>query len=313
MPHAAEGSPSRQGVLSRATHFVGAALRRLLHEPLLQFLLFGAALFAIAHVVEEYRISADRQILVDESVLHRLAKLYELQMGSQPSPQRLESLVGDYVRDEVMYREALKMGIDQDDEIIRRRMIQKLEFLNRDLTVVPEPTETQLQDYFAAHQDQFTVPAAVSFTHVYFSPDVGGSAAARQRALAALHELQAGKLQRAPELGDRFPLQYDYALLNRLEVGQVFGQTELTDALLSVPAQQWSGPYESGYGWHLIYVGKHADAYVPPFAQIRDKVRENYLSDARDLNNRKKFEELKARYEVIRTASAAPAAGGEAK
>ena len=279
---------------------INTAIRRALHEPLLQFLALGGLLFISAHVIAQHREELNREIVIDSAVTSRIAKLYEMQTGAQPSKERLNALIDEYVRYEVLCREAIKVGLDQNDEIIRRRLTQKLDFLQRDLVVIPEPALAELQKYYQIHLIEFTEPEAVTFSHIYFSPDPEGSDAARVRADQALAQLQSASTQRAPQLGDRFPLQYDYAGLNRQDTAQLFGQTPIVDALFTAQPGQWVGPFNSGYGWHLVYINRKQEAVATPFEQAKERVRQAYLDKARADANAQKFEELKSAYVIAR-------------
>lgn len=276
------------------------AIRRALHEPLLQFLVLGGLLFISAHVVAHREDELNREIVIDSALAGRLAKLYEMQTGVQPSKARLDALIDEHIRDEVLFREAIKIGLDQNDEIIRRRLTQKLDFLQRDLVVIPEPALAELQRYYETHRADFTEPEAITFSHVYFSPDQDGSEAAQTRAEQVLAQLKIASTQRAPQLGDSFPLQYDYADLNRQDTIQLFGQTPIVDALFAAQPGQWNGPFHSGYGWHLVYINRKKEAAVTPFEQAREKVRQAYLDKARAEANAQKFEELKSSYAIAR-------------
>jgi len=278
-----------------------SGLGRLLREPLLQFFVVGAVLFVAAHGIAKDKEDASRRILVDSNVVGRLANLYEMQTGSQPSQARLDALIDDYVRQEVSFREALKMGLDQNDEIIRRRLVQKWEFLERDLEVTPDPSDAALERYYEQNRAQFTDPPTVTFSHVFFSPDSGGSDAAKRRAEAVLRRVQLQKVLRAPDAGDRFPLQRDYAGLNNIDVAQLFGQFPIVDAVFSSPTGQWVGPVESGYGWHLIFISRRQAATLPPFSSIKDRVRQAYLEVTRREASEKKFEGTKLGYAIVRT------------
>ncbi|MCC4116865.1 peptidyl-prolyl cis-trans isomerase [Aromatoleum toluclasticum] len=276
-------------------------IRRILREPLLQFLALGGLLFVTAHGFAEHRDNVARQIVVDPALTQRLTNQYESQTGTLPSPERLNALVDEHVREEVLYREALKLGLDQNDEIVRRRLTQKLDFLQRDLSVVAEPDDTQLQAYYRDHIADFTEPATVSFTHVYFSPDQGGSDAAHKRARAALARVAGKDGDDARKLGDTFPLQDDYAALNHEDAVQLFGQTPIVDGLFAAAQQEWSGPFPSGYGWHLVRVTRRTEATPLAFERVRDRTRTAWLQQARSEANARNFETLKANYQVVRS------------
>ena len=268
-------------------------------EPLAQFLVLGLLIFVAAHVVQSVREASARRIVVDAAVEQRLVRLHMLQTGATPSDLDLSGLTSDYVRDEALYRTALKMGLDQGDEIIRRRLIQKMEFLLDDGSAPGEPDERTLRAYYRGHPGQFVRPGAVSFSHRYFNPDLGGDAAALARARAAL---AAG----GGSGGDAFPLQSAYAEVDRTAALQVFGQTPIVDALFSQPAGRWVGPIRSGYGWHLLFIsGRRADT-LPPFGTARADVRTAWLAQAREMARQRRLEHIRAGFQVVRTAGAAP-------
>ena len=278
---------------SRLARTLGAWAR----EPLALFLALGLLIFVAAHVVQSAREASARRIVVDDAVEQRLARLHMLQTGAPPSDRDLAGLTSDYVRDEALYRTALKMGLDQGDEIIRRRLIQKMEFLLDDGAAPGEPDEATLRAYYHGHSGQFVRSGVVSFSHRYFNPDLGGDAAALARARAAL---AAG----GGSGGDLFPLQAAYADVDRTAALQVFGQTPIVDALFSQPAGRWVGPIRSGYGWHLLLIsGRRADA-LPPFDSVRAEVRTAWLAQAREATRQRRLQGIQAGFKVVRAQGA---------
>jgi peptidyl-prolyl cis-trans isomerase C len=277
-------------------------LRRWFGQPLLQFLFIGAAIFTVAQLLDDSSNAAARTIVVDTARTERLAQLYQVQMGSAPSSADLEYLVDSYIRDETLYREALQMGLDRDDEIIRRRLIQKMEFLHNDLATVPEPDEDELRQHHARHSSQFTAAGTASFVHIYYSADVVGDEQARRAAEAQLATLANEDGEVDASVGDVFPLQRSYAELSEQDAAQIFGRTPFIQAVYSVPERQWSGPVRSGYGWHLIFVGKRTPSVAVPFEQSRDRVREAYIAERKRVANEQSYEALRARYKVVRSA-----------
>jgi hypothetical protein len=272
----------------------------LLREPLVQFLLVGALLLAGGWTIERQQAAAERTLVIDAALEQRLARLYAMQMGAPPARAQLDELIETYVHEEVLYREALRMGLAQDDEIIRRRLVQKLEFLSNDLAVIPEPSEAALRACYDANISQFTSGPVVTFEHVYFDPDVTGAAAAGDRARAVLARLTAGKQSLGDGGGDPFPLQSHYAQIDRADAVQVFGRTAIVDALFTQRPGEWSGPHQSGYGWHLIRVTNRAGEAVQPFAAVRDSVRRMYLQEQAEAQRRKRYEQLRTRYAIVR-------------
>jgi len=283
-------------------------LRPLLREPLLQFFLLGAVLFVALRLFGTQPQAGDHSIVIDAQVQDRLAKLYELQMGAAPARAQLDGLIEDFIRDEVQYREALRMGLDHDDEIIRRRLIQKVEFLTSDLAAVPEPSDASLRAYYAANAVAFTSAPTVTFEHVYFDPDVAGSEAARRRAESQRSQLATRDTVK-PDGGDPFPLQSSYAQLDRSSAVQLFGQTPIVDELFAQPSGEWVGPLRSGYGWHLVRVKSRSAGTLQPFDAVRERVRQDYLQDQARVEQEGRYARLLKQYTVVRgTSMQAPSA-----
>lgn len=276
-------------------------LRRWLRQPLLQFLVIGAAIFGVAQLMDDADDAAKHTIVVDQARAERLAQLYSVQMGSAPSPADVEYLIDSYIRDETLFREALEMGLDRDDEIIRRRLIQKMEFLQNDLATVPEPTEDDLRQYHAEHASDFSTTGTASFVHLYFSADVAGDEQARRAAERQLAALAGSDAEVDPSLGDPFPLQRSYAELSEQDAAQIFGRTPFIEALFSSAERRWSGPVRSGYGWHLVFVSKRSPPRPISFAESRERVREAYIAERKRIANEQSYEALRARYKVLRS------------
>jgi peptidyl-prolyl cis-trans isomerase C len=174
-----------------------------------------------------------------------------------------------------------------------------MQFLQQDLRPVPAPSEGDLRRYYAAHTARYGTAERVGFSHVFFSADRGGDAAAKARAQAALGQLGAGVL-RAPERGDAFPDSYDFSGLDHEQAQRLFGKTELSQALFSAPVGQWAGPYRSGFGWHLVRVDDHEAGRAKPFGEVRGQVETDVRDDARERENLAGFAALKRRYSIVR-------------
>jgi peptidyl-prolyl cis-trans isomerase C len=293
-------------VLTNASATIGAhagpsrverrsAWQRVAREPLLHFLVIGAAIFAGAHVLEQWKQAAQSQVIVDSGLGLRLASLYRTQFGVAPTPAQLRVIVDDYLDDEVVYREALRLGLDQDDEIIRRRLIQKLEFLQRDAVANTNPSPAELRAYYERHADQFAVGARVSFAQIFFNPDKGGDARALARAREASAQWQA---RREIADSDTSTFQNEYADVTRADATRLFGSSNLVARLFSQAPNDWSEPVRSGFGWHLVKVISVDPARVLPFEQVMPDVRGAYLSGAAARDRRQRLDDLRARYHL---------------
>ena len=276
-----------------AQHVLG----RLLSEPLTHFVIAGLVLFAAGRFYQS-QTSVYRIVETPRHVA-QLANEYALQFGTQPSANTLEALVHRDIGDEVLFRQGMALRLDQGDEIVRRRIVQKMQFLMQDLDPPREPTERQLQAYYDAHASRYVTLPRATFSHIYFSTDRGGDAGAKARAAAVLARLSSGTT-RAPALGDPFPDLYDFSAYEPEQVFLLFGHTPFARAVFSEPPGQWAGPFRSGLGWHLIYVDMRQDAKRPSLSAIRDAVRTDYLQDAQDKANKAAFDALAAQYTVVR-------------
>lgn len=275
----------------------GQSLLRILNEPLLHFAIAGLALFIAGRFYQEQ--TSVYRIVETPAHTAQIANAYALQFGTQPDAATLEALVKRDLHDEVLFRQGVALGLDKDDEIVRRRIVQKMQFLLQDLHPPAEPTDAQLAAYYNAHKSHYVELAHVTFSHIYFSSDKAGAPAAQKRAEAVLAKLPAGTT-RAPDLGDPFPDLYDFSNYDPGQVLRLFGHTPFSDAVFKIPAGKWSGPFRSAYGWHLIYVDARESEKSPPLAKVRDAVRTDYLQDAQDKANRAAFANLARQYTVVR-------------
>ncbi|MBS0361707.1 MAG: peptidyl-prolyl cis-trans isomerase [Proteobacteria bacterium] len=280
----------------------GTWLRRLLREPLTHFLILGVILAWAAHA---YQVRHDTyRIEVTPARIADLSRKYALQFGTPPDPATLEQLVRDDIHDEILFRQGRALKLDQDDEIVRRRVVQKEQFLMQNLTPPAEPTDTELQAFYNAHADRYVAASRATFSHIYFAlPQDGrpdGDAATEARAKAALARIPKGAT-RAPDLGDPFPDIYDFSAFEPEQAQRLFGKTPLADAVYTAPIGRWSGPFKSAYGWHLLYVSAREATARQPLSEIRDRVRSDYLQDAQDKANAAAFAKVARRFTVVRT------------
>jgi parvulin-like peptidyl-prolyl isomerase len=205
--------------------------------------------------------------------------------------------VRDKVREEFLYREALAMGLDQDDTIIKRRLAQKLEFLSEDIAAIREPTPAELEAWFARNAAQFASPARVTFRHVYFAPDKRGTHAEAD-ARAALARLSQGEAT-ANSVGDPFFDRDYYPERTPTELAALFG-TEFAKTLAALPTGSWQGPIESGLGWHLVRIESVTPKHVPTFAEVdREAVKAAWIDAQRAEAKRKTFDTIRAKYDVV--------------
>jgi hypothetical protein len=255
----------------------------------------GAGLFALFGVVGGPAEERPNQIVVSAAKVENLAALFERTWRRPPTPVELDGLIADHVKEEILYREALALGLDADDIVIRRRLRQKMEFISEDLAQSAEPTADELQAFLAERAERFREPSRISFAQVYLSPDRRGGDvwSDAERALVALNT---GSSDPA-ETGDPFLLEQDYRDLAAPDLERLFGGA-FAAQVAELPVGRWSGPVESGYGLHLVLVHERAPARLPDLAEIRDAVANEWDAGRREEANRAFYQALRANYEV---------------
>jgi hypothetical protein len=276
-------------------------LRRWLREPLVQFVLIGAVLFLgsqVLHPRPEAGAPSTR-IELTEDDLRQMSVAWLAQGRPAPTPEQMRSLVDMKIREEILYREALALGLDKGDTIVKRRLAQKMEFLFEDVSALREPTRDELKAWFEKNSSRFALAPRASFRHLYFSPD-RRRARAREDAVRALETLRAkpASAQMAAALADPFMFQDYYGDRSFEEMAKLFGP-RFARALLQQPPGSWQGPIESGYGWHLVWVDSLTPARVPAFEEVETEAKTEWTADQRAETRRRAYEAMRARYEIV--------------
>jgi peptidyl-prolyl cis-trans isomerase C len=290
------------------------AFKRWLGEPLLHFLLLGAAMFALYAYMQRGGggVESSKQIALSLDDLRQLDLYFESQWQRPPTPDEFRNLVEDKVQEEILYREALAMGLDKDDTIVRRRMAQKMRFLAEDVAAAHEPTTDELKAWFERNRDKFALPSRVSFRHLYFSTDRRGQHA-RDDAAKALAQLadQPEDAPLAATLADPFMFQNYYRDRAPDYLGKEFGP-QFAQAVEKLAPGSWQGPIESGFGWHLVFVDTLIPGRVPEFEEIEPDVKTAWLGEQKALAWEKAYKDMRAKYTVFlpappdKAAAAAP-------
>ena len=276
-------------------------LSGLLREPLVHFLAIGGVLLGAYSLLDRApeEEASPKEIVLTVDSMAQLLMIFESQWKRQPTQDEFNAMIEDRIRQDVLYREALALGLDKEDTIVKRRMVQKMQFLAEDVAAQQEPTSDELRAWFAGHTDLFTVPARISFRHLYFSPDKRGGSA-RDDAGKALAGLD-GAPQNAAltgSLGDHFMFQDYYGDRASQAIAGEFG-VEFADAVATLQPGSWQGPVKSGYGWHLVFVDNKTAARVPAFEEVEQEVKTAWLGTQKAEAWRKAYEEMRAKYTVI--------------
>jgi peptidyl-prolyl cis-trans isomerase C len=276
------------------------SLTRLAKEPLIQFLLLGACIYgAYALYGAPDEDSGDRTVLVDTARIGGFVSGWQSRFNRPPTDQELDGMISQFVREDIFYREAVAMGLDEDDTITRRRMAQKLEFLTKDIARLKEPAEGELEQYFEDNKALYREPDLITFSHVFLDPDKRDETTLDDAA-ALLAELEAAGEPDAETLnaGDRFMLQSYYPEKSELDVRRQLG-SGFAESVMQLEPGQWHGPVLSGYGVHLVYVHDFRAAPAPVFADVEEYVLENWKEVQQEEFNEQYFESLKSRYDIV--------------
>jgi peptidyl-prolyl cis-trans isomerase C len=279
---------------------------------LVHFLLIGAALFAVSHYLDRGGTEPSRQIQLTLDDLRQMDVLFQSQWRRPPTPEEFRRLVESKVQEEVLYREALAMGLDKDDTIVRRRMAQKMQFLAEDVAAAAQPTTAELKAWFEKNSDKFALPSRVSFRHLYFSTDRRGQRAREEAARALVRiagEPEDSKL--AGSLADPFMFQDYYRDRAPEHLAKEFGP-QFAQGVAGLKPGSWQGPVESGFGWHLVFVDTVIPGRIPAFEEIEPDVKTAWLSDQKQQAWRKAYEAMRAKYTVLLPAPPDKASEGAA-
>jgi hypothetical protein len=271
-------------------------LQRWLREPLVHFLLLGVALFALFGWLGGDAGPMSKRITVTTAQVQQLSTAFERTWQRPPTVDELKGLVDEYVREEIAYREAVAMGLDREDTIIRRRMRQKLEFLVEDAASATPPTAEELQAYLDEHPDSFRVEPQAALRQVFVDASRGDDAAARAREL--LQQLtRAGPDADIAELGDSLMLDPELPLAPQSDIARAFG-SDFAASVVALEPGAWQGPVASGYGLHLVLVRERVAGRVPALEEVRPLVERELLSQRRREQLAAMYDELLQKYSV---------------
>lgn len=266
-------------------------------EPLLHFLLTGLALFVLFRLADDGASSAPRQIVVSEARVAALAENFARTWLRPPDAGEMRGLVQDYIAEEVYYREAIAMGLDRDDTVIRRRLRQKMEFISEDVADAVQPGDAQLQAYLDQHADRFLEPSRLTFQQVFLSGEQRGAAVHgdAERVLAAL---VAGRASADPQaLGDQTLLPPGMQSAAPREIAAVFG-AEFASQLDPAALGQWFGPIRSGFGLHVVRVDERTPQVAPTLATVRPVVAREWQAEQKQQANAAFLASLRSKYEI---------------
>lgn len=286
-------------------------MNKLLREPLVHFLAIGVALFVLFNVVGPDDAEADsKTIVVDRNALLTFVQYRSKAFNPEVAASRLDALnetelqllIDDYVREEALHREALALGMDENDYVIKQRLIQSLKFItNGFVSSAVDVSDEEVAEYYEENKDDYYVDPYATFTHVYFSSDRHGTEEAKALAAAKLQQLNAENVpfSESTRHGDRFLYNVNYVERTEEFVASHFGRSMAAEVFaLEADEATWHGPFESAYGYHLVMLTRRVEGVQPPLEEIYDAVREDALRLALIRANDKAEQAIVETYDV---------------
>ena len=272
-------------------------MKKLLKDPLLHFLLIGAALFLVFGLIKSPAGIEENRIVITSGDIEALQANFARTWQRPPTESEVSGLIEDRVRDEIAYREAVAMGLDQGDSVIRRRLRMKMELIVEDVAGLSPPTDEDLETYLAEYRESFRQQPQVSFIHVYLNSDKRG-ARVEDDAREILARLSAAGIDADPEsYGDPSMLPKELPLYYIKDIGRLFG-VDFSRQILEVKPGAWTGPVWSSYGLHLVYVRERIEGRDPKLDEVRKEVEREWSALRRKEFKQATYKKLRERYTV---------------
>jgi hypothetical protein len=275
--------------------------KNVLPKQVIHILVFGFLLALILFLMNGPPTSRDeiRRVVIDESDIAQLRAAWIRQWNREPTMQELQGLLRQFIREEVLYREAKIRGFDKDDIIVRRAMMRKMEFIGESQVENQQPTDEEIQAYYTLRQEKYRIPATISFVQIYYNRDQRGDRC-EEDALQALDQIrqQIPKFNELSSFGDRFMLPAQYNDQTGQQVRSQFGE-EFAQKVFSFEKNKWGGPIESGYGLHLVFVYEKTEAVTPGFMEVKAQVLKDMESDAKKAAKELFYTEILRNYQVV--------------
>jgi hypothetical protein len=272
-------------------------MKSLLREPLIHFLFIGAVLFLLFELFDDPAGQQSSRVVITNGQIEFLKASFTRTRQRLPTKQELQGLIDGYVREEIIYREALALGLDKNDTVIRRRLNQKLELMSDDLAGITVPSDEQLQEFIETHAESFKTEPRISFRHVYLNVYQRGNSVMDEAARLLTIVSDKGNKSDPDTLGDSLMLPKSFNLAPVGEIAKMFGEPFSLE-LFNNKTGQWTGPVQSGYGLHLIQVTEHIAGRLPRLDEIREAVEWEWSASHKKELKENIYNELREKYTI---------------
>lgn len=269
-------------------------MKKILKEPFFHFILIGISLFILYGMVNK-KTNAKNTIIINDFDISSIISKWEMQWKRPPTEKELQSLISSNIKQEVFYQEALKMNLDHNDEIIKRRLSQKMQFLSNDIAAMIEPSDDDLKAYYKKYSSKYLTPPSYSLYQITFSPDKRKDN--YKDALETLEQFPDATFNEMKQFGDKLPFSYFFTKINANELGLQLG-SKFPEALQKLKTNKWVGPIQSGFGYHLVYITDKTEPQLPPYESIKKSILRDYEYDQQKEIDGAIYQELKKKYQI---------------
>ena len=266
-----------------------------MREPLVHFLFIGMLLFVLFNWISAQQGGSERQVVLSSAMVNEIAQGFQSTWQRPPSAEELQGLLEARVREELLFREGLALGLEADDPVIRRRIAQKVDVLAEESALVDAASDSQLEDYLQRNAARYALPAEVAFEQVLFDPNRHGENL-QANLRDGLQRLQAGAS--AEQIGDRTQLPARVAKTPADLLARDFGES-FTAVLSGLPVGSWAGPVSSGFGWHLVRLQSLTPGRPATLSEVRKTVERDWENERRLRARQTFYDQLADKYEVI--------------
>ena len=270
-------------------------MKKLFKESFLHFIVIGILLFLLYGLVNN-KTSSKNTIIINDFDVSAIISKWEMQWKRSPTEEELQNLINLNIKQEIFYQEALKMNLDHNDEIIKRRLAQKMKFLSNDIALMVEPTDENLQDYYKQHSDNYLTPTSYSLYQITFSPD--NRTNNYKDAEETLKQFPDATVKEMNSWGDALPFDYYFEDVSANELGLELG-SKFSEGLNDGELNKWIGPIPSGFGYHLVYITNKTEPQLPDFDSIKKDIIRDYEYDNQQEVNELIYKEFKKKYDIV--------------
>jgi len=269
-------------------------MKKLLKEPFIHFVFIGIAMFLLYGLVSD-KTNSKNSIVINDFDVNNIISTWEMQWKRPPTEQELQKLINLNIKQEIFYQEALKMNLDHNDEIIKRRLAQKMQFLSNDIAALIEPNDKVLKVYFEKNKDKYLTPYAYSLYQITFSPDKRKDT--YKDAEITLKQFPNATFDEMRQWGDKLPFDYYFSEINANELALQLG-SKFSESIQKLETNKWVGPVPSGFGYHLVFITNKTEPKIPSFESIKKTLTRDFEYDNQKEVDEAIYKALKRQYDI---------------